>query len=87
MMVEAPAAPGVTLAGMKETVACEGAPDSVIVTRLLNAPPSGGTLTVTCTDPPGRTVYGICAALTLKAGFTVSVNGAEFADANPELPE
>jgi hypothetical protein len=86
--VDWPALPGMTVAGLKETVAPGGNPDADIVTAPLNVPPTGATVTVTFTEPPGVTVTGVCGALTAKVGTatTVKTTADEVEAAKMTLP-
>jgi len=63
--VGAPAVPGVTVSGLKRAVAPGGNPVADIVTGLLKAPPTGGTVTLTCTEPPCITNNGAGGAVTV----------------------
>ena len=65
MTVVSPSAPGVTVGGLNVAVAPGGRPLAASVTTLLNAPPSGGTVTVICTEPPSATSNGVCGAATV----------------------
>jgi hypothetical protein len=71
--VGAPALPGVTVGGLNVAVAPGGNPEAERVTMLLNAPPSGGTVRLTVTNPPGATMTGVAGPVTVKAVITVSV--------------
>src|SRR5271168_542176 len=85
--VGAPFAPGVTVAGKNITVEPGGSPVADMVTRLLNAPPSGGTLTLIITEPPSATRKVVCAAVTAKVVFTVKGTAAEVEGLKLVLPE
>src|ERR1700722_19413229 len=58
-----PAGPGATVGGLKMAVAPAGSPEAESVTVLLNAPPRGGTLMLTVTNPPSGTSNGVPGAL------------------------
>src|SRR5271165_2003788 len=85
--VGAPAAPGVTVAGLNVAVARGGNPLADMVTTLLKGPPKGGTVTLTVTLPPWPTTNGVCGALTVKAVPTDSSMALEAEEANPSAPE
>jgi hypothetical protein len=84
--VVAPAAPGVTVGGLKVTVAPAGSPEAESVTTLSNAPPSGGKVILMVAAPPGATGTGVVGAVTVKAVVTVSLTAEEVEAANPALP-
>ena len=71
--VGAPAVPGVTVGGLKVAAAPGGSPVAESVTTLSKAPPSGGTVMLTITDPPGAIVTGVAGAVTVKSLITDSV--------------
>jgi hypothetical protein len=72
---------------LKVAVAPGGSPLAESVTRLLNAPPNGGTLTLTSTDPPCATGTGVGGAVTVYAVLTVSMSTAEVDPASSVSPE
>src|SRR5580658_8459485 len=76
-VVATPEAPGTTVGGLKVAVAPGGRPLADIVTMLLNEPFRGGTVTMTCTEPPSAAVTGAAGAVTAYAGLIVSVDAAE----------
>ena len=88
IMVVLPFAPGVTVGGLNDAVAPAGKPEADMVTGLLNAPPSGGTVTLTLTEPPSwDTVAGVVGAATVNAGVTACETAVEVAEAKVALPE
>jgi len=87
MIVCSPSAPGVTVAGLNVAVARGGNPVATRVTTLVYEPPSGGTVTVICTEPPSLTVNGVCGAVTVYAAVTVSSCEPDVEPVNAVLPE
>jgi hypothetical protein len=58
-----------------------------MVTTLLNAPPTGGTVTPIATAPPSATVNGVAGAVTVYAALIVSVSAVDVEAPNSVLPE
>jgi hypothetical protein len=87
MTVGAPEVPGVTVGGLKVTVAPAGRPVADILTTLLKQPPNGGTVTFTTTAPPADTVTRGGTADTVKSAETVSVTTEDVEVAKLALPE
>jgi hypothetical protein len=58
-----------------------------MVTTLSNAPPTGGTVTLICVEPPSVTVTGAGGAVTVYVVFTVSVKAEDVEPADAAFPE
>src|SRR5579863_5520495 len=86
-IVGAPPDPGLTVGGLKVAVAPAGRPLADMVTTLLNAPPSGGTVTGMVTKPPSATETGVAGATTVYAASIVSVTADELEPSKMALPE